>query len=417
MFSARKIALYAAVAAPLHAFAEGEMSEQAIQKAVIPYGLIQAYSNVADTEAPGAPEFQLANVRFGLKVSEGITRARLETQILGNVGPAIAANNGLNSVLIRRADLGVELPSKTSIMLGRTRMGGADAWGMDATITVDQFSAIDGASVTQSFELGEKESLTVAAAVGNSMGFPGGRDSRVFGNTLSTDRGVILGSRLSYQGLVAAAYFGMEKNQVQQEFADAEGAVDADGKPVLDKDGKTILIKAEKKTTARDVSHFETSLGYNQDSYAFGGWFQQVNRAKLNVVTSTKDGKFSTVAADGTNGAATSDKRINRTVGVGFNGDSRPFGMENMLQKDDMFTYGFSISQTSERDNAKADSDEKKNDVTQVVVGAGYTAGGFFLELGYDYKKAENKVFSSKNASDDKKTSSGRAYIVGLYSF
>ena len=300
MFSARKIALYAAVAAPLHAFAEGEMTEQAIQKAVVPYGLIQAYSNLVDTEAPGAPEFQLANVRFGLKVSEGITRARLETQILGNVGSAIAASNGLNSVLIRRADLGVELPSKTSIMLGRTRMGGADACGMDATITVDQFSAIDGASVTQSYELGEKDSLTIAAAVGNSMGFPGGCDSRVFGNTLSTDRGVIVGSRLSYQGLVAAAYFGMEKNQVQQEFADAEKAVDADGKEVL-VDGKTVLIKAEKKTTARDVSHFETSLGYNQDSYAFGGWFQQINRAKLNVVTSTKDGKFTTVAADGSN--------------------------------------------------------------------------------------------------------------------
>ncbi len=416
MFSARKIALYAAVAAPLHAFAEGEMTEQAIQKAVVPYGLIQAYSNLVDTEAPGAPEFQLANVRFGLKVSEGITRARLETQILGNVGSAIAASNGLNSVLIRRADLGVELPSKTSIMLGRTRMGGADAWGMDATITVDQFSAIDGASVTQSYELGEKDSLTIAAAVGNSMGFPGGRDSRVFGNTLSTDRGVIVGSRLSYQGLVAAAYFGMEKNQVQQEFADAEKAVDADGKEVL-VDGKTVLIKAEKKTTARDVSHFETSLGYNQDSYAFGGWFQQINRAKLNVVTSTKDGKFTTVAADGSNGAKASDETVNRTLGVGFNGDSRPFGMANMLQKDDMLTYGFSVSQTTVRDNSTPDADEKKNDVTQVVLGAGYTAGGFFLELGYDYKKTENKTFASKNASDDKKTSSGRAYIVGLYSF
>ncbi|MEY2987869.1 MAG: hypothetical protein RJB13_1390 [Pseudomonadota bacterium] len=416
MFSARKIALYAAVVAPVHAFAEGEMADQALQKAVVPYGLIQAYSNLVDTEAPGTPEFQLANVRFGLKVSEGITRARLETQILGNVGPSIAASNGLNSLLIRRADLGVELPSKTSIMLGRTRMGGADAWGMDATITVDQFSAIDGASITQSYELGERDSLTVAAAVGNSMGFPGGRDSRVFGNTLKTDRGVILGSRLSYQGLVATAYFGMEKNQVQQEPAAAEGAVDADGKPVLDKDGKTILIKTEKKTTARDVSHFEASLGYNQDSYAFGGWYQQIDRAKLNVVTSTKDGKFTTAAADGANGATASDKRTNTTVGLGFNGDSRIFDVANMLQKDDMLTYGFSVSQTSERDNSKADSDEKKNDVTQVVVGAGYAAGGFFLELGYDYKKSENKSFSSKNAQSDK-TSSGRAYIVGLYSF
>lgn len=415
MFSARKIALYAAVVAPFHAFAEGEPAEQELQKAVVPYGLIQAYSNLVDTEAPGAPEFQLANVRFGLKVSEGITRARLETQILGNVGPNISASNGVNSVLIRRADLGVELPSKTSIMLGRTRMGGADAWGMDATITVDQFSAIDGASVTQSYELGEKDSLLVALAVGNSMGFPGGRDSRVFGNTLKTDRGVVVGSRLSFQGLVAAAYFGMEKNQVQQEKADAEKVVDAEGNDVL-VNGKTVLVKTEKKITARDVSHFEASLGYNQDSYAFGGWFQQIVRSKLNVVTATKDGKFTTVVADGSNGAAAADKLINRTVGVGFNGDSRPFGMAHLLQKDDMLTYGFSVSHISQRDNSKPDSDEAKDDQTQVVVGAGYAAGGFFLELGHDYKMATNKAFASKNARNDKK-SSGRTYIVGLYSF
>jgi hypothetical protein len=415
MFSARKIALYAAVVAPVQAFAEGEMAEKELQKAVIPYGLIQAYSNLADSEAAGTPEFQLANVRFGLKVSEGITRARLETQILGNARPDIAARNGLNSVLIRRADLGVELPSKTSIMLGRTRMGGADAWGMDATITVDQFSAIDGASVTQSYELGEKDTLTVAAAVGNSMGFPGGRDSRVFGNTLKTDRGFIVGSRLSYQGVVAAAYFGMEKNQVQQEAAAAEKVVDADGKEVL-VDGKNLFVKTEKKVTARDVSHFETSLGYNQDSYAFGGWFQQIVRSKLNVVTASKDGDFTTAAADGTNGATASDKRTNITVGVGFNGDSRPFGLANMLQKDDMLTYGFSVSQTSQRDNATPDSDEAKNDQTQVVAGVGYAAGGFFLEFGHDYKTSKNKSFRSKNA-DNEKTSSGRTYIVGLYSF
>jgi hypothetical protein len=413
MFSARKIALLAVVAVQANAFADGEKTDKELQKSVIPYGLIQAYSNLADTQSAGNPEFQLANVRFGLKVSEGITRAQFETQILGNVGPEISATNGINGVSIRRADVGLALPSNTTFSLGRTRLGGADAWGMDATITVDQFSWMDGASVVQKLSLGGKDELSLSLGLGNSMGFPGGRDSRVFGKTLKTDRGVIAGTRVSYQGVVAAAFFGMEKNQVQQEPGASEPVFDAEGAK-----STTTFVKTERKITARDVSHFEGSLGYNRDNWALGGWYQSIVRSKLNVVTSVSKGKFETTAAvdEPKFAVKASNKTTDVTLGLGFNGDSQLFGVGNLLQKGDLITYGFSTSQVSKRDDSIADSDESKQDQTQFVIGAGYAAGGFQVELGHELSTANDKVFTDKDGKSVNK-SSNRTYLVGIYSF
>jgi len=413
MFSARKIALLAVVAVQANAFADGEKTDKELQKSVIPYGLIQAYSNLADTQSAGNPEFQLANVRFGLKVSEGITRAQFETQIFGNVGPEISATNGINGVSIRRADVGLALPSNTTFSLGRTRLGGADAWGMDATITVDQFSWMDGASVVQKLSLGGKDELSLSLGLGNSMGFPGGRDSRVFGKTLKTDRGVIAGTRVSYQGVVAAAFFGMEKNQVQQEPGASEPVYDAEGTK-----STTTFVKTERKITARDVSHFEGSLGYNRDNWALGGWYQSIVRSKLNVVTSVSKGKFETTAAvaEPKFGVKASNKTTDVTLGFGLNGDSQLFGVGNLLQKGDLITYGFSTSQVSKRDDSIADSDESKQDQTQFVMGAGYAAGGFQVELGHELSTANDKVFTDKNGNSVNK-SSNRTYLVGIYSF
>lgn len=421
MFSARKIALLAVVAAQANAFADGEKSDKELQKSVVPYGLIQAYSNLADSQAAGSPDFQLANVRFGLKVSEGITRAQLETQMFGNVGPAISATNGINGLGIRRADVGLVLPSNTSVSLGRTRMGGADAWGMDATITVDQFSWIDGAAVSQKVSLGGKDELSLSLGLGNSMGFPGGKDSRVFDKTLKTDRGVILGSRLSFQGVVAAAFFGMEKNQVQQETAAAEAVVGEDNKPYTDTAGKPLFVKTERKVTARDVSHFEGSLGFNQENYAFGGWYQSVVRSNLNIVSSVSNGKFSTTPATADDAKfGVKEKSIPKstatTLGFGFNGDSQLFGVGSLMQKGDLVTYGFSMSQTATRDASIDDATESKQDQTQVVVGAGYAAGGFQLELGHEYSMAGDKVFTDKDGASNLKNAS-RTYLVGIYSF
>ncbi len=419
IFSARKIALLSAVVAQAPAFANTEKSDKELQKAVIPYGLIQAYSNLADSQSAGNPEFQLANVRFGLRVSEGITRAQLETQILGNVGPEISATNGINGVSIRRADVGLALPSNTTFSLGRTRLGGADAWGMDATITVDQFSWMDGLSVVQKLSLGGKNEMSLSLGVGNSMGFPGGRDSRVFGKTLKTDRGVIAGTRLSYNGVVAAAFFGMEKNQVQQEPAAAQAVVGEDGKAYTDAAGKPVFVKTERKTTARDVSHFEGSLGYNRDNWALGGWYQSIVRSDLKVVTSISKGKFDTAAVtadDAKFGVTKSAKTTDSTIGFGFNGDSQLFGVGDLLQKGDLITYGFSTSKISKRDASVADSEEAKQDQTQFVIGAGYAAGGFQVELGHEYSMADSKAFTDKDGKPVN-SSANRTYIVGIYSF
>lgn len=419
MFSARKIALFVAVAAQANAFAEGEKSDKELQKAVVSYGLIQGYANLADSQLVGTPEFQLANVRFGLKVSEGITRAQLETQLFGNLSAADQVGNGLNGVGIRRADVGLALPSNTTLSLGRTRLGGADAWGLDATSTVNQFGAIDGASIVQKLSLGGRDEMSFSLGVGNSMGFPAGRDSRVFSSTLKSDRGVIAGARLNYQGIVAAAFYGMENDQVQQEPASPQKVVDSNGGDYL-VDGKPLLVKTERKTLVRDVSHFEGSLGYNRENWAFGGWYESIVRDTLNVVSSTSNGKFTTIAAVTADAPPNFElpKYTTTNLGFGFNGDSQLFGVGDLLQKGDLITYGLSASFQTKRTEGVSESEESKGDVNQYVLGVGYAAGGFQVELGQELvSSAGANVFGNKNGEEKVKKSASRTYLVGIYSF
>ncbi|MFZ9520075.1 MAG: hypothetical protein ACO3A4_06305 [Silvanigrellaceae bacterium] len=424
MISARKIALLAVVASQTNAFAD-EKSDKDIQKSVVPYGLIQAYSNVADSQYSSAPDFTLAILRFGMKVSEGITRAQFETAVWGNVaetGDVTISAVGLNGVSIRRADVGLALSSGTTISLGRIRMGGADAWGVDATAAAEQFGSIDGASVVQKLSLGDKNDLSFSLGIGNSMGNPSGKDSHTFGRSLKSDRGVIVGARASVlNGVVATAYYGMEKNQIAQESSAEQAVLDAEGKPVAD--GK--FVKLKKVITARDASHFEGSLGYNKDNYAVGGWYQSVVRSDLKLATFV-DNKLTTstiTAADEKYGARISPKLTSSILGVGFNTDSSLLGYTDVLQKGALLTFGGSLAKTFERDgNSSNDTEEAKNDVTQVAVAVGYQSGGFALELGNEFQSSKAEGFNNKNkeqgsAATPNKSSAYRTYLVGIYSF
>lgn len=427
MIRIRSLALLAVASAQVNAFAQ-EKSEKDIQKSVVPYGLIQAYSNVADSQYGSSPDFTMAILRFGMKVSEGITRAQFETNVWGNVpaaGEVNAAAVGLNGVSIRRADVGLALSSGTSLSLGRVRMGGADAWGVDATAAAEQFGSIDGASVIQKISLGDKNEMSLALGLGNSMGNPSGRDSHTYARSLKNDRGVIVGVRGNYQGIVATAYYGMEKNQVQQEVADEQGVVGADGQPFKDANGNPVYVKLKKVMTARDASHFEGSLGLNRDNWALGGWYQTVVRSDLKQAAFV-DGKFKTAPiaeSDAKFGAKTSPKLTTNIMGFGFNTDSSLLGYTDVLQKGALLTLGGSFAKIWERDADSAnDTEEAKGDVTQIALGVGYQAGGFALELGQEMQSSTGENFKNKNAEQGltiapTKKAAARTYLVGIYSF
>lgn len=426
MIPVRKIALLAVVAAQVNAFAD-EKSDKDIQKSVVPYGLIQGYSNLADSQYGSTPDFTLATVRFGVKVSEGITRGQIETQYMGNVadsGAVPASAVGLNGVLIRRADVGLALSSGTTISLGRVRLGGADAWGIDATTPPDQFGFIDGASVVQKVALGGKNELALSLGLGNSMGVPGGRDTHTFSRTLKNDRGVILGARASFEGITAAAFYGMEKNQVKQEASAEQAVLGADGNPIKNEQGNvTQLVKLKKVTTARDASHFEASLGYNRDNWAVGGWYQALTLTDLKVVNFV-NGKFTTsapTADDAKFGAKALPKTTSTIVGAGFNTDSSLLGYTDVLQKGALLTMGGSVVKTAERDNDSSnDSTEAEKDQLQYALGVGYQSGGFALELGHLLATSKGKNFNDGNAeqgADPTKKSSNYTYLMGIYVF
>jgi hypothetical protein len=439
MIQAKHIALFAVVAAQVSAFAD-DKADKDMQKSLVPYGLIQATSYLADSEYGTAPDFILKNLRFGMKVSEGITRAQFETQIFGNLsdrGETTAAAYGLNGVGIRRADVGLALSSGTTISLGRTRLGGADAWGIDATSGPLQFGSIDGAAVEQKVSLGDKNELTLALGVGNSMGVPSGKDARSYVRPLKSERGVIVGARAKFEGIAVAAYYGMEKNQVQQTSTPEEAVVDrngdkldANGKPIpKDADGKLTaepaqLVKLKKVMTASDVSHFEGSLGYNQDNWSVGGWYQSIVKSGLKTASFVDD-KFKTADVtpdDAKFGAKAEGKNTSTIMGIGFNTDSSLIGYTDVLQKGGLLTFGGSIEQEAERKAEVVDSEEAKADKTTYAFSVGYQAGGFLLELGHALKTAQSEVFNSKNAEQGDaakptKKMANTTFLTGTYSF
>lgn len=452
--SLRTLTLLAVVAAQVNAFAE-EKTDKPAEKTLVPYGLIHANLNLANSQSGSAPDFTTKEVRLGVKVTEGITRAQFETQYLGNLpqvgypqiggGIVNAKAATFNGVTIRRADLGLSLPSGTDLALGRTRMGGADLYGVDPTETVDGFGSIDGASITQKISLGNKDELTLALGVGNSMGVPGGKDSNMWGTSLKTDRGIIVGARAKVQGISAAAYFGMEKNQVKQVYEPEQIIVGPNGRGIA-ADGSelpdpsklpegtkpadaTRFVTLKKLMTAADVSHFEGTVGYSLDNLSAGLWYQSITTSDLKVARFV-DGKFKTASIEDTDltfGVKRTPKKVETKIGFGFNTDSSLIGYTDVLQKGGLLNLGGSVVKLAERDaDSSNDSEEEKSDILQVALGVGYQAGGFSLELGHEFNSSKAEQFFDKNSEQNlgnpakakpSKKTANYTYLTGAYSF
>ncbi len=398
--------------------------EAAVVKTVVPYGLVQSYLNLAESERQNTPDFKVLLARFGLKASEGIARAQIEAQLNGNSKPKDPGTVGTpNTVGVRRADLGLALPSGTTVSLGRVRIGGADGWGVDATTGPIQFGATDGLLVSQKIVVSEGNDVTISATYGNSASvfngrnIGGGKNTFMGENSPKQEKGMVVGVKASVEGVKAAVFYGMEKSQIRtsKEIKAVKEAKDGAGIVT------TVEVKASETLEVGDVSHVEANLGYTADHIGAGVWFEQESVSKLKAVTKNEAGKL-------TLGAESGAKTTDTLMGIGFNGDSMQFGMGDMLQKGDMLTYGASYTVTNNRVAGGVVADEKKADVSTIGIGGGYSVGGLALELnvalastGGDkaYANSKGKGGNDGEAADKELglKSHSSVYLVGAYAF
>ena len=407
-----------------------KIEEAPVVKTVVPYGLVQSYLNLAESERQNTPDFKLLFARFGLKASEGIARAQIEAALNGNAKPKDPGTTGTpNTVTVRRADLGLALPSGTTVSLGRVRIGGADAWGVDATTSPSQFGPTDGLLISQKIVVSEGNDVTISATYGNSTSIANGRTFAPGKNTFmgenspKQEKGMVVGIKASVEGVKAAVFYGMEKSQLRtsKEIKAVKAVTEV-------KDGNGVVttpavaeVKASETLEAGDVTHVEANLGYTADHIGAGVWFEQESVSKLKAVTKNEAGKL-------TLGAESGAKSTDTLMGIGFNGDSMQFGMGDFLQKGDSLTYGASYTVTNNRVAGGVVADEKKADVSTIGIGGGYSVGGLALELnvalastGGDkaYANSKGKGGNDGEAADKELglKSHSSVYLVGAYAF
>jgi hypothetical protein len=392
-----------------------------VNKTITPYGLLQGYVNLYDTTRQNDPDFFQYITRFGLKVSEGIAKAQFELNVNGNKaeGGKKGDEADFNSVTIRRADVGLDLPSKTSVRFGRYRIGNPEVWGVDATTTLDGFGGSDGVMVSQGIDISEGNSLTLKLGVANSLSSPLSENYAYGEKGSSTDDGIgwntnskaiLAAVDVKIAGVSAGVYFGTDG---KRKAAGAKTAVVAsdgpDGRPDTGDDVDASPAIGE---TYRATTHLEASLGYNIDGLGGGVAYQSIQQGDTKTYTN-ENGKLKSGQT------VTKGKDTATILSLGVNGDSTLFGLTGIAQTGDKLTYGASYSlstaRNSEAKGAVKDALEDA-DVSQFVVAGGYNAGGFTLELDVGMESTKGKTFSNEKG-DKKEKSRTFSYITGLYVF
>lgn len=377
-----------------------------VNKSIVPYGLLVGYVNLTDSTRANAPDFYQYITRFGLKVSEGIAKAQFELNVNGNAAEKSKSKDSdtYNTVTIRRADVGLDLPSKTGVRFGRFRLGNPEVWGMDATYTVDGFGGGDGVLVTQGIDISEGNSITLKAGVANALSVPSAENYAYNGTSWNTNSKAILAAiDAKFSGVSAGVYIG------------TDGKFKAAGAKTVANDPATPADESLTSTPElyRSATHIEASLGYNLDGIGGGVAFQQItlgdSKSYTNEGGKLKDGK-----------TVTKGKDTSTLISVGVNGDSSLFGLTGIAQTGDKLVYGGSVALKSERNSESkgaAKDAEKDADVTQFVVGGGYNAGGFTLELDVAYESTKGKNYSNSKGEAGKSKSKVSSNLVGIYAF
>ena len=147
--------------------------------------------------------------------------------------------------------------------------------------------------------------------------------------------------------------------------------------------------------TARDVSNLEVSAGYNYMNSAIKGgvWYQSVVLGKTSTATSSSKNDLTYTAS------ATDDSQTINTVGVGVTGNSKLWGMVDLLFTGDALTYalgyqnatGQLVTNTSTASITPFTNATLTTDIYNV--GIGYMQEKFSLEFNYAMSNASKEIY------------------------
>ncbi|WP_186645084.1 hypothetical protein [Fluviispira vulneris] len=398
------------------------------ENAVKAYGLIQLNANLVDTTRSGTVDFSAGKVRFGILATGGIATGQFEVQFNGNqqrnlaVSGSSATSQGDGTVTIRRAQLNLDVLNVksgsntflTTLSLGGVRIGGADSSAPDAAVTTNGFARQDGVYLKETITLGKAFSSEIGVGAFNNITAysqaPGTFSYASANNSVQANwTNPSFNGTLGYAGNIKLVYNLDDNKSLTGQFFYGEQSNSPSSQTT---DGE--LAKA------RDVSHMEGSLWYN-DKAIFGSnsviasngvaiWFEGENAGT--TYTATKNNGGYSYARQGNATSGVDDANYSNLVGIGVSGDTGNF-LTGMMQKGDRLTYGLSYAFV---ESIYANQSNGTNyNLGQVAAQIGYAVNTYEIALVADYKSSSKSIF--KNAKGDSVDSATTTYITALYSF
>jgi hypothetical protein len=371
------------------------------------FGLNYRYKNVTGT----------LEVQAG-SASEGYTNTSSQT---------FATTNGRESLFdVRRANIGLDLytsdPATVSFILGRDRIVASLVYAPDALTQILATNLDNVSSLTSSDGLGLKFSGKYDFG---KINFGVGAYNNLAVATQATGSGWFTNTS-QVQGDNSFAASPKTQSRAIQAFLAGDinagdGIVEARlGYGTQSNAVKSIATSTTTRLTtytARDVSNLEVSAGYNYMNSAIKGgvWYQSVVLGKTSTATSSSKNDLTYTAS------ATDDSQTVNTVGVGFTGNSKLWGMVDLLSTGDALTYalgyqnstGLLVTNTTTAGITPFTNATLTTDIYNV--GIGYMQEKFSLEFNYAMSNASKEIYTNSDSVQNQ-TSANLFYLVGTIS-
>lgn len=362
-------------------------------------------------------DFFSQTARLNARYTDGMFSGFLEGEFFGNATGTHPASS--DSIGVRQAWMNLNFVDSddhtVGVTFGRFMPTSADTYGNDALTSqwsTSGFQSPDGLMVHYKGHFGFG-SLNAQLAMTNGLplyvydsGTITGTTNWLFdltGSTLTLAAGETFGMKSRSE---SKAYIANVSSDIELNNSSSLEVVVAYG---MQKDSPLATVGTT--DFARDVGYLEASVGYNYEkNFKAGVWYTMANLGE-------------TKSSSAPSGAPSYDTTVSTRkdtytqIGLGAQGNSKLWGVSDLLQNDDMLVYGAGVQMFQHRQTgagALSDSDAGKNDVTMFTLGGGYAKGLASVELNYAYFTAENKVFF-KTDRTDYDTSAHALYLVGLF--
>lgn len=356
-----------------------------------------------DTTSEVKQAFFEKKVYLGANVSVGNATGKILLDFRGNNensenSPAATGQAGVREAWINYS-LAKKLTSyEVSVQLGRFMPNGAQAYGNDpvqnywaGTYNID---FVDGLALNYTGTFG---ALNIAAQAGVASALP----VWVFlsNDTMTATTSTIGSDDSSLQGKTNNKELAMFGN-VQATFT-VNDSIGVEGAFAYGQRNKSRIGTAASIAEQADLTYFETSAAVRYKSVlAVGGWYSEAKLANATTWDPSTD-----PAVYNSNPDVTTAYKV---WGVGVQGDTSIFGIEDLVAKGDAFTYGISF-QTMGKEGASTDNSD--NDSTLASLGFGYMNSIFSTSLNYTYFSAKNDVFMQDDVAM-KSNNAQRVYLV-----